>query len=61
VLRGKLIELSALVTKLEGSYTSNVAACGHMNWISLKGGVELKEIRHREMNEAKTNLSVQSL
>jgi hypothetical protein len=28
---------------------------------SLKGGLGLKEIRHREKNEAKTNLSVQSL
>jgi hypothetical protein len=35
---------------------SGVAACSHVNWVLLKGG--LKEIRR---NEAKTNLSAQSL
>jgi hypothetical protein len=32
-----------------------------MNWVPLKGGLGLKEIRGQEKNEAKTNLSVQSL
>ena len=36
----------------------NVAAWGHVNWVPLKGGLGLKEIRQQEKNEAKTNLSV---
>jgi hypothetical protein len=32
-----------------------------MNWLSLKGRLGLKEIRQREMNQAKTHLSVESL
>jgi hypothetical protein len=32
-----------------------------VNWVPLKGSLGLKEIRQREKNEAKTNLSVQSL
>jgi hypothetical protein len=38
-----------------------VAACGHVNWVPLKGGLGLKEIRQQEKKEAKTSLSVQSL
>jgi hypothetical protein len=38
-----------------------IAACGHMNWVPLKGSPGLKEIRGQQKNEAKTNLYVQSL
>ena len=39
----------------------SVATCSHVNWVTLKGGLGLKEIRRQEKNKAKTNLSVQSL
>jgi hypothetical protein len=38
-----------------------VAARGHVNWVPLKGRLGLKDIRLQEKNEAKTNLSIQSL
>jgi hypothetical protein len=39
-------------------FAPHVATCSHVNWVPLKGKLGLKEIRRREKNEAKTNLSV---